>query len=100
MVNNVIIEENVRDGIRYRIEERMKETGKIYHDEVITYLITGENEAKDNSTKRLILDIQYLLLKAAYLEDMLIDCKRERDNSIQTTIQQGFLDELESVGVK
>jgi hypothetical protein len=81
------------DSIRIRTQEQINELGKIYHDEVVKYLITGEAVAKTDSEKKLVNDIKYLLTKVSLLERMYVDDVRELEDTIDNKFRQTTIEE-------
>lgn len=88
--------DNNMEEIKQKVNEELQVAGKVYHDEITKYLLTGEFVVKTDSQKRLILDIQYLLKKVSILEDMLENVIVEKQNiehnrkSVQTTVQEAW----------
>lgn len=70
-----------KDIIREEVNAKLELLGVHYRDEVTRYLLTGESTIQNQSEKRLILDIQYLLTKVSILEDIAFDLMQQKENT-------------------
>ena len=90
--------ENIHD-IMNRIDEELIASGNIYSDESVRYMITGELTPND-SEKKLINDVVFLLRKIQMLKDVLELSIRDNENMMnsiryrqkQTTIDDHYKD--------
>ena len=96
--------ENIHDIMR-RADEELVLSGNRYSDEITKYMITGELSPKNESEKRLINDITYLLRKIQLLKDILELSIKDNENMMNNlTHKQSTIDEalecLETIEVK
>jgi hypothetical protein len=101
-IRNMVQETEITQGeyylneIKQKVNEELQATGRIYTDEIIRYTITGELSPEDDSRKRLITDIVYLLTKVKILENVLENVLIEKGNLEynnrfkQSTIEEAF----------